>query len=359
MSMPERSKVRWSQLKVGAVIVAASIVLFTAVFVLTSNIDLFQRNQLLRTFMDDASGTTEITPVRLNGISIGYLDKLVLTNSPDPHRTVEFDMKVQPQYLREIPVDSVAGISAANLLGDKFINITKGRAAATVRPGAELKSLAAQDIPELMAQSAHLFQSFQAIVNRVGVLLAGIEAGRGNIGKFVKDEELYDRMNSLASEGQKLMADVRTGGGTISKLIYDDSLYQEIRAPIKRLNDLLAGLQRGEGTAGKLFKDPELYDEARQTIAEMHTLLADVNAGKGTAGKLMKDDRLYQQIDELTAKLNGLVDKIGAGQGTLGQLIVNPALYDSLNGATQELQSLTKDIRANPKKFLTLRLALF
>jgi phospholipid/cholesterol/gamma-HCH transport system substrate-binding protein len=357
--MPERSKVRWSQLKVGAVIVAASMVLFTLVFLLTSNSDLFQRTEILRTFMNDAAGIAESTPVRLNGINVGYLDKLRLTNSPDPRRTVEFDMKVQSKYLREIPVDSVAGISAANLLGDKFINITKGRAAATVQPGAELKSLTAQDIPELMAESANLFQSFQAIVNRVGVLLAGIEAGRGNIGKFVKDEELYNRMNSLASEGQKLMADVRTGGGTISKLIYDDSLYQEIRAPINRLNALLAGLQAGEGTAGKLLKDPALYDEARQTMAEMHILLTDVNAGKGTAGKLLKDDQIYQRIDELIAKLTGLVDKIGSGQGTLGQLVVNPALYDSLNGATQELQSLTKDIRANPKKFLTMRLALF
>jgi len=61
--------------------------------------------------MDDASGTTERHGRSLERISIGYLDKLVLTNSPDPHRTVEFDMKVQPQYLREIPVDSVAGIA--------------------------------------------------------------------------------------------------------------------------------------------------------------------------------------------------------------------------------------------------------
>ena len=357
--MPERSKVRWSQLKVGVVAGAGFIILFAAVFVLTSDIDIFQRNQLLRTFMDDASGIAESTPVRLNGISIGYLDKLSLTNSPDPHRTIEFDMKVQPKYLREIPVDSVAGISAANLLGDKFINITKGRAARAVEPGAELKSQAAQDIPELMAQSANLFQSLQGIVNRLDGLLAGIEAGKGNLGKFVKDTELYDRLNSLASEGQKLMADVRTGGGTISKLIYDPSLYDEIRAPVNRLNALLAGLQEGQGTAGKLLKDPALYDEARQTIAEMRGLLADLNAGKGTAGKLMKDPQLYQRIDELTAKLSGLVDKIGSGQGTLGQLVVNPALFDSLNGATREFQSLAKDIRANPKKFLTIRLTLF
>ena len=357
--MPERSKVRWSQLKVGVVAGAGFIILFAAVFALTSDIDIFQRNQLLRTYMDDASGIAESTPVRLNGISIGFLDKLVLTNSPDPHRTIEFDMRVKPRYLREIPVDSVAGIGAANLLGDKFINITKGRAARSVEPGAELKSQASQDIPELMAESANLFQSLQGIVNRLDVLLAGIEAGKGNLGKFVKDEELYDRLNGLASEGQKLMADVRTGGGTISKLIYDPSLYEEIRAPVNRLNALLAGLQGGEGTAGKLLKDPELYDEARQTIAEMHSLLAGLNAGKGTAGKLITDPQLYQRIDELTDKLNGVVDKIDSGQGTIGQLMVNQALYDSLTGATREFQSLAKDIRANPKKFLTIRLTLF
>ena len=87
--------------------------------------------------------------------------------------------------------------------------------------------------------------------------------------------------------------------------------------------------------------------------------MADVNAGKGTAGKLLKDDQLYRRLDELVAKLNGTMDKINSGQGTLGQLMVNPQLYDSLTGATREFQSLAKDMRANPKKFLTIRLTLF
>ena len=63
--------------------------------------------------------------------------------------------------------------------------------------------------------------------------------------------------------------------------------------------------------------------------------------------------------NELVAKFNGTIDKINSGQGTLGQLVVNPQLYDSLNGATREFQSLAKDMRANPKKFLTIRLTLF
>jgi phospholipid/cholesterol/gamma-HCH transport system substrate-binding protein len=87
--------------------------------------------------------------------------------------------------------------------------------------------------------------------------------------------------------------------------------------------------------------------------------VADLNAGKGTAGKLLKDDQLSKRMDDLVAKLNGTIDKINSGQGAIGQFLVNPQLYESLNGATREFQSLAKDMRANPKKFLTIRLTLF
>jgi phospholipid/cholesterol/gamma-HCH transport system substrate-binding protein len=357
--MADPKKVRWSQLKVGVVGLAAFLILAVLIFLLTSSRGFFQKTALLHTFMDDASGMAEGTPVRLNGFTIGSLDRIELIKSSEPKRAVEFVMKVQEKFLPQIPVDSVAGISAANLLGDKFINITKGRNALTVKDGAELKSLQAQDIPELMAQSANLLQTFQTIVNRLDSILAGVEAGKGNIGKLLKDDELYNRLNGIASEGQNLLADVRKGQGTISKLIYDDALYQEIRSPIKRVDALLADLQAGHGSAGKLLKDPALYDDAKASLGEIRALLADLNAGKGTAGKLLKDDALHQRLEELVAKFNGTIDKINSGQGTLGQLVVNPQLYDSLNGATREFQSLAKDMRANPKKFLTIRLALF
>jgi phospholipid/cholesterol/gamma-HCH transport system substrate-binding protein len=357
--MADRGKVRWSQLKVGIVCGGAFVILFVLVFLLTSTKGLFHRTELLRTYMDDASAMTEGTPVRLNGIDIGYVDGLRLTASHDPKRTVEFDMLVKPEFLAKIPVDSVATIAAANLLGDKYIDITKGNSPRHVEPGAELASVEAQDIQSLMSQSTIVFQSLQGIVTRLDGLLAGVEAGKGNLGKFIKDEDLYDSLNQISAEAQKLLVDVRTGGGTLSKLIYDPTLYEEVRAPIKRIDDILAEVQAGHGTAGKLLKDPALYDEAKQTIDEIRMLAADLNAGKGTAGKLLKDEQVYQRINELTAKLNVTLDKIDSGQGTIGQLFANPALYQSLTDATREFQSLAKDIRANPKKFLTIRLTLF
>src|ERR1700739_1482254 len=109
--MPDAAKLRWSQLRVGIVFVTACEILFVMVFLLTSSKGgLFKHNILLRTYMDDASGLSDGTQVRLNGIIIGYLDRLELTGSRDPKRAVGFDMLVQPEFLPQIPIDSVVGI---------------------------------------------------------------------------------------------------------------------------------------------------------------------------------------------------------------------------------------------------------
>ena len=355
--MPERSKIRWSQLRVGLVALAAIAITVTLIFLLTTSKGLLHHNVPLLTYMDDASAMQEGTPVRLNGITIGYVDSLSLTN--DPKRPVRFIMMVDERNLGDIPTDSTTDIAAANLLGDKFINITKGISKTHVKSGDVLQSVAPHDIPQLMNQMAGVLQSFEGIVGRVDSLLAGVEQGKGNLGLLLKDRELYDRLNGIVGEGQKLLADVRTGNGTLSKLLYDDSLYQEFRAPIKRLDAILADLQNGQGTAGKVLKDPALFNEATQVLNEMKGLVADLNAGKGTAGKLLKDDQINQRLNELITRLNTTVDKIDSGQGTIGQLVVNPQLYQELGSTTREFQGLAKDIRANPKKFLRIKLGLF
>jgi len=358
--MPDHTKVRWSQLRVGVIAITAFAILFVMVFLLTGTKGgIFKHNALLRTYMDDASGLGDGTAVRLNGITVGYLDGLELTGSRDPKRAVVFDMKVQPEYLAQIPVDSVVGIGAANLLGDKFLNITKGQSSEHVKDGAELKPLESQDIPELLKQMASLLTAFQSSVNRVDNLLAGVEAGKGNLGKLLKDEDLYNTIDAITGEGKKLLTDIRTGNGTLSKLIYDDKLYQEVRAPLQRVDAILADIQAGQGSVGKALKDPALFDEAKQTIAELDKLLADVNAGKGSVGKAMKDEELYRHAVVLVNRLDGTLEKISAGQGTMGQLLVNPQLYDTLNSTVGEAQSLVKDIRANPKKFLSVTIKIF
>ena len=296
---------------------------------------------------------------------IGSIEEIAFSGLKEQGKIVVIRMKIKKSMLAQIPEDSEASITAANLLGDKFINISKGKSLRPIQEGGTLKSLEIGDIPELMKRSGDILGQFQITLKRLDAIFADVEAGRGNLGKLLRDEELYRTVNGTVLELKKLVTDfsgavsAKSGKGTIARLLHDDDLYREIRKPVARLDDMLAGMQQGQGTAGKLLRDPALYDDARQTIADLRLVVKDLNDGKGTAGKLLKDEELYKRMNQIVARLDDTMQKVNAGQGTLGQLLVNPQLYESLNGSTRELQSLLKDIRANPKKFLRIKLAIF
>jgi len=357
--MASAKRVHWAELRTGILAVVAMIIAGALIFLLTGQSNLFGGNFHLRTYMEDAAGMVANDPVRVNGILVGYIGSIRLSGSRDPKRTVEIEMVIQNKYLDQIPEDSKSAIDAANLLGSKFVNITKGTHPKHVEPGGEIQSLQTQDVPQILAQSSSLLSQFQTILGRVDGLLAIVESGQGNIGKLIKDDTLYDRLNATAAEVEQLVKDVKNSNGTISHLLYDDQLYTDIRKPIQRIDDMLAQVQQGKGTLGKAIYDPQIYDEARAAITDAKTMLNNLNAGKGTAGKLLTDDQVYAQLTQISQKVNTAIDKINSGQGTIGQLMINPQLYDSMNGASRELNALLKDVRSNPKKFLSIKLAIF
>lgn len=357
--MASQARVHWAQLRTGILATAAMVIAGVLIFLLTSQSNFFGGDFHLRTYMEDSAGMVANDPVRVNGILVGYIGSIKLSGSRDPKKTVEIDMVIREKYLDQIPEDSRSAISSANVLGSKFINITKGTHPKHVEPGGEIQSLPTQDIPQILAQSSSLLAQLQTIIGRADGLLAIVENGQGNIGKLIKDDSLYNHFDSTGAQLEQLVKDVKNSNGTISHLLYDDQLYNDIRKPIQRMDDMLAQVQAGKGTLGKTIYDPQVYDESRAMITEAKTMLANLNAGKGTAGKVLTDDQIYQQLTMISQKVNSAIDKINSGQGTIGQLVVNPQLYDSINGATRELNALLKDVRANPKKFLSIKMAIF
>lgn len=300
----------------------------------------------LHTFLDEAAGLMDGTQVRLNGIPIGYLDAQKLTNSRDPQRKIEFDLKVKERYLREIPVDSVVGLASDNLLGDQFIGIRRGRSAQHVQAGAELGTTQTQDMTRMMAQMSRQLDRLQAVVTRADKLMSSVGKGSGAIGKIVQNPQLQTGAG-VSGELDQLMAAVQHGNGTVAKLFYEDPLDKQLEAPLKRLDAIMAS---AETTSARL---KEFKDGLERATGEFHTLKTEIDAGKGSFARL---GQLQARFDELTVKIDGMMDKINSGQGTVGQLMVNPQLNEALAGTTREFQELAKGLRANPRKFIALRL---
>ena len=326
------------------VILGAAAVLTGAGYLLYRARNLSPGYVSLRTYLDDAAGLMDGTQVRLNGIPVGYLDGQKFTNSRDPNRKIQFDFKVKSSYLRDIPVDSQVGLASDNLLGDLYIGIHQGKSSKTVEPGAELAAVQAQDITRMMAQMSRQLERLQEVVTRADKLTAGIVTGKGNIGKIVTNPQAGA---GASSELDQLATAVKDGKGTLSMLMYHDPLAAQLDSPTKRLDAISKAFDSTSAKLGDFQKDVD------QATAEFKALQTEMKAGNGSLAKL---DKLQTEFDQLSVKVNGMMDRVNSGQGTIGQFVVNPQLNEALAGTTREFQEFAKGVRANPRKYIGLKI---
>ena len=364
--MAIQTKARWARLKAGILAITAMVILAILVFLITGHTNLFQSQAMVYTYMSDAAALASGAPVNLNGILIGKVKRIALSGSKDPQRLVRIEMQIPNDELKSIPVDSVSQISAANVLGTKYINIKSGMSATTVKPGGEIPSAPTGEIQDLVQQGFGVLGSLQdtvkevnKVVQQVGQIVDDVQSGKGSIGKLLVDDTLYNRFLAIVDEVKQLADVLNSDKGTLGKLLYDPQLYNDLRNTVSKVDTVIDDLQQGQGTAGKFLKDPAVYDELHKTLADIHQIVTDLNEGKGTAGKLLKSDELHKELSDSLAKLDLIMDKVNSGQGTIGQLLVNPQLYDNLSGTTREMHLLMQDFRANPKKFLRIKLSIF
>jgi len=218
-------------------------------------------------------------------------------------------MRIDDEYMTQIPADSQAAIAAENLLGTKYINIKKGRSPEHVKPEGEIASLDLTTIDDFVQQGNTALSAAQILLKKMDEIISAVEVGNGTIGKLLVDETLYRKVLAIADEAQKLMVTLNSDQGSLGKLLHDDKLYDDVRGTVGRINHLMDEIDQGQGTAGKLLKDPALYDDMRKTIADVRLLLAGVNKGEGTVGKLLKSDELHDQIKGTIAHLDALLEK--------------------------------------------------
>jgi len=357
--MALQHRAAWARLKVGILAIFAMTILAVLIFLITGQTNLFESQVVVYTFMADAAALTNGAPVNLDGIPIGKVKAIRLSGSRDPMRLVRIDMQLPQHTLKDIPSDSLASISAANVLGTKYINIKSGKGTTTIGPDQELPSVNTGEIQDLVQQGFGVMNSLQDTIQRVDKIVGLVETGKGSIGKLLVDETLYNHFLQIVDEAKQLVDTFNGDKGTIGLLLNNRELYDNFRTTLGRVDTLVQQLQDGQGTAGKLLKDPALYNEAQDTVKGLHQLVDDLNAGKGTAGQLLKSDELSNQLKGTISKIDSIIDKVNSGQGTIGQLLVNQQLYDNLNGASRQIHLLMQDFRANPKKFLRIKLSIF
>ena len=359
--MPSQQEVRWSQLKIGVIVLISSIILVTLLFLMTSasGLGILSKKITVFTYFENAAGIKEGSAVNIEGVTIGSV-KSVTIDSSRKLTPVKVVMKINGKYVDDLHSDSKAALTTVGVLGDTVVDINSQVAVGPpLKDGDELKTLETPSIQDVVKASQGTVEQLNVILAKMNTIVDNLQSGKGSVGKLINDPELYDKAVVTVNELSTLERNLNAGRGSIGKLVTDDALYNRLNDTSAKLDQIVSQVQSGKGTAGKLLYDDSLYNNLNATLTKTNGLLDQVQNGKGAAGMLINDPVFAQSLRDTIGQTNTLIAGVNAGKGTLGKLTNDDQAYTNLNKLLTESTSLVTTIRADPKKYLTIHLKIF
>lgn len=361
--MAQRKQLTWSELRVGLFVLVGLLVLAFGIFYVTGA-GVFGPKYRIETFLPEVSGLATGAPVRLDGVEIGNVDQIRIVprqqgKPPERMKSIEVVMRLDRRYQNDVLTDSAASLVTEGLLGNRYVNITRGYTGIPLKEGQAVPGSEEKAIKEVVERSADVLANLTTLSQSAQDLIQGVQEGKGTLGKLLTDEQAYNHLNSILAKGDKIVANVESGQGTVGKLLMTDETSAKVDQAIDQINAILADLRAQKGTMGKLLYDPSLYDQAKEAIANGNAVLGDVRAGKGTFGKLATDETLYNKLRDTSSNLAEATSKLNQNNNTAGKLFSDPQLYDNVTALTGDMRQLIAEFRKNPKKFLSIKLSFF
>ena len=247
-------------------------------------------------------------PVLLAGVNVGNVRDVKLRNDGflDVILRVNDDVKV--------PKNSVASVKPVGIFGDAAIALTpKGPSTISFAPS--------DTIPVGMSDT-----DIQSIMNRVD-----------SIGVTVQ------------SMTKALNAELVASGGI-----------KDIRKSLANAAELSASATRLSIQLNQIAADQNRNLTATMASFKRAASAVDSASIDSTLKNFRKSSesltRIAANIDTTSRKVNTLVGGIERGEGTVGKFMKDTLLYRDLRGLVTQADSVLADLKANPKKYINLRI---
>ena len=292
-ALPARSANR--EVKVGAFVLIGVLAFMAALFSLT-DVGTFRGRYYATTVIEHAGGMRNGDPVQMRGVNIGRVSSFNMVPGG-----VAVRLEIYNRY--DVPEDSRVLVKSAGLLGGMIVDVVPGVSSRRVADDGTIPGEVQEDI---MATASGLGTEAETVLARANLLLS--ESTIGSVGASAAELEtlLADLSALAASQREELTA-----------------LSQSLRRSAEGVERVAAG--------------PEL-DRA---VANIDSLTYRLDATTRTLGSASES-------------LQVVLGRIERGEGTLGRLTVDESLYDNMNSAVISLQQLVTDIRADPRRFLSV-----
>ncbi len=369
-------------LRVGLLVIAALILVGVTILLVGNRRQMFIRHTRYRTSFVNVTGLERGSPVKLNGVTVGFIEDIELPSDPKQPR-IEVRFTLDTRYIDRVRTDSRVSIKSIGLLGDKYLQITSGSPSAErILEGGIVPGHDPTELSQFVATGGDLLQNLISISVSLKTILARVEAGEGLLGELTHTPESGPRLSESLTETVStlgsILARIDRGEGLLGRMVSEDSGSGEIidqlrdssralhRITLQVANDFerhdtaYAALVRDPDGARRLTEAIDALQNAAGAIAEVAHQLA---TGEGTLPRLMQDtdyaDDFLDDLQGLVAALRSAADKLDRGDGTAGAFINDEQLYRDLEDVVRgvkESKVVSWFIRSKREKGEKIRL---
>ncbi len=290
------------ELIIGGLVLLALLILVFGINYL-KGVNMFKRSNYYFATYTDVAGLAQSAPVTVNGFKVGLVREISYEYDNPGHIKVEMSLD---RHLK-LPRGTKAMLTT-DMLGTSSI-------ALEMAPGKDFHNVGDQLIG---ANASGLMSS---VTNDIMPSITAI---------LPKIDSILTSMTTIVSDPALL-------------------------ASVQRLDKIMANIETSSAQLNTTMKAmPRIAEDASGLMTDLKTISNDLTA---LSAKLreMPIDSTMNSVNSIAARLNTSMEKLNSKDSSLGLLLNDTGLYNNLNASAASLDSLLKDVKQNPKRYISIK----
>jgi phospholipid/cholesterol/gamma-HCH transport system substrate-binding protein len=301
-----------NEFKIGAIAFVA-IIAFIWLYSFLKGRDVFNPNATYYSIYNDIGGLTETNPVEINGYKAGVVQDISFINDKSGRLLVTFS--IDKDFI--LPEKTTAEITTFSLVAGMKIRLVFGNGSGVYKNGDTIPGILSESILTKMGNElAPIREKLTGMIAVLDSVLTGIND--------VMSPEFRNNMRGT-------MANLNSASKNMNEMINSkDAGLKPMIADMNKFSRMLA----------------ENSEKLGSTIGNLKTISDTLAAAD-----------LYATVTNLKVtleKTSSIMGKMSKGEGTAGQLFTNDSLYINLNKSVESLDLLLKDLKENPKRYVSV-----
>ena len=274
----------------------------------------FGGDQVYYVYFPNSGGVTPATSVMVNGVSIGKVLEVELTNEADSMKKVKMTFNIHDSDYKIPKLSEVEAGSLDMFTKGLILHIKGGVEDGYFEKGAEMQGGVSTDLTsQIQSYAEPISQKVQTMMVSIDKMVNGVSAFWDTTASTELEESIHQvqiairKFGNAANEIELLVVDEKI---KLSRIM---SNVESITHNLKRSNDTvkaIIGDVKGMTSQLVTVDFVSVIESAKTTLTNINNALDNANKGEGTLGKLLSDDTLYNELVETNNEMQNLVNDL-------------------------------------------------